>query len=182
MSRERSSFFAYNFSGKHFNPTSCGVIRNQRSKIRLLNIMLSSNSGALSEKSWNSNVEWFSTLGLYMRRNKPERVETQANTSPMTSTVTRLVMVSHITSILPKYFPAIQTTRMPLFKKCVCVAAITQSSDLRGGQSNLMHSRWTRDASKAAGLVTHVVASLTNCVTQSPFNSLYKLRGRSHIT
>ena len=27
-------FFAYNLSGKHFNPTSCGVIRNQRSKIR----------------------------------------------------------------------------------------------------------------------------------------------------
>ena len=27
-------FFAYNWSGKHFNPTSCGVIRNQRSKIR----------------------------------------------------------------------------------------------------------------------------------------------------
>ena len=26
-------FFAYNLSGKHFNPTSCGVIRDQRSKI-----------------------------------------------------------------------------------------------------------------------------------------------------
>ena len=63
MSRDRSSFFAYNFSGKHFNPTSCGVIRNQRSKIRRLNIMLT--SGALSEKSWNSNVEWFSTLAKF---------------------------------------------------------------------------------------------------------------------
>ena len=31
-------FFAYNLSGKHFNPTSCGVIRNQRSKIRRSNI------------------------------------------------------------------------------------------------------------------------------------------------
>ena len=31
-------FFAYNWSGKHFNPTSCGVIRNQRSKIRRSNI------------------------------------------------------------------------------------------------------------------------------------------------
>ena len=27
-------FLAYNLSGKHFNPTSCGVIRNKRSKIR----------------------------------------------------------------------------------------------------------------------------------------------------
>ena len=27
-------FFAYNLSGKHFNPMSCVVIRNQRSKIR----------------------------------------------------------------------------------------------------------------------------------------------------
>ena len=25
--------FAHNLSGKHFNPTSCGVIRNQRSEI-----------------------------------------------------------------------------------------------------------------------------------------------------
>ena len=31
-------FFAYNWSGKHFNPTSCRVIRNQRSKIRRSNI------------------------------------------------------------------------------------------------------------------------------------------------
>ena len=38
MSRDRCSFFAYNLSGKHFNPTSCGVIQNQRSKIRLSNI------------------------------------------------------------------------------------------------------------------------------------------------
>ena len=38
MSRDRYSFFAYNLSGKHFNPTSCGVIRNQRSKIRRSNI------------------------------------------------------------------------------------------------------------------------------------------------
>ena len=38
MSRDRCSFFAYNWSGKHFNPTSCGVIRNQRSKIRRSNI------------------------------------------------------------------------------------------------------------------------------------------------
>ena len=45
MSRDvtwQKQFFAYNFSGKHFNPTSCGVIRNQRSKIRRLNIMLTS--------------------------------------------------------------------------------------------------------------------------------------------
>ena len=35
-------FFAYNFSGKHFNPTSCGVIRNQRSKIRRLIVRLTS--------------------------------------------------------------------------------------------------------------------------------------------
>ena len=31
-------FFAYNWPGKHFNPTSCGVIWNQRSKIRRSNI------------------------------------------------------------------------------------------------------------------------------------------------
>ena len=31
-------FFAYNLSGKHFTPTSFGVIRNQRSKIRRSNI------------------------------------------------------------------------------------------------------------------------------------------------
>ena len=31
-------FFAYNLSGKHFTPTSCGVIRNQRSKIRRSNM------------------------------------------------------------------------------------------------------------------------------------------------
>ena len=35
-------FFAYNFSGKHFNSTSCGVIRNQRSKIRRFNIISTS--------------------------------------------------------------------------------------------------------------------------------------------
>ena len=40
MSRDRCSFFAYNLSGKHFSPTSCGVIRNQRSKIRRSNITL----------------------------------------------------------------------------------------------------------------------------------------------
>ena len=28
-----TQFLAHNFSEKHFNPTSCGVIRNQRSKI-----------------------------------------------------------------------------------------------------------------------------------------------------
>ena len=31
-------FFAYNLSVKHFSPTSCGAIRNQRSKIRRSNI------------------------------------------------------------------------------------------------------------------------------------------------
>ena len=34
MSRYQGSFLPMNLSGKHFNPTSCGVIRNQRSKIR----------------------------------------------------------------------------------------------------------------------------------------------------
>ena len=48
MSRDRSSFFAYNWSGKHFNPMSCGVIRNQRSKIRRSNI--SSTTGCLFRK------------------------------------------------------------------------------------------------------------------------------------
>ena len=37
MSRDRCSFFAYNLSGKHFNPKSGGVIWNQRSKIRRSN-------------------------------------------------------------------------------------------------------------------------------------------------
>ena len=37
-----NQFFAYNFAVKHFNPTSWGVIRNQRSKIRRLNIILTS--------------------------------------------------------------------------------------------------------------------------------------------
>ena len=30
----KKQFFAYNSSGLHFYPTSCGVIRNQRRKIR----------------------------------------------------------------------------------------------------------------------------------------------------
>ena len=36
-----TQFFAHYLSGKHFNPTSCGVLRNQRSKIRRSNIKLS---------------------------------------------------------------------------------------------------------------------------------------------
>ena len=47
-------FLAHNFSGKLFNPTSCGVIRNQRSKIRQSNII--STTGGLSQKSQNSSV------------------------------------------------------------------------------------------------------------------------------
>ena len=38
-SRDRSSLFANNLSGKHFYPTSCGVIQNQRKKIRRLKII-----------------------------------------------------------------------------------------------------------------------------------------------
>ena len=37
ISRDQSSF-AQNLSGKHFNPTLCGVIRNQHSKIHRSNI------------------------------------------------------------------------------------------------------------------------------------------------
>ena len=57
-----TQFLAHNFSEKHFNPTSCGVIRNQRSKIRQFYII--STTGGLSEKYRNSSVEWFSTLEL----------------------------------------------------------------------------------------------------------------------
>ena len=31
--------FAHNLSGKHFNPMSCGVIRNQHKKLRRFNII-----------------------------------------------------------------------------------------------------------------------------------------------
>ena len=52
-------FFAYYLSGKHFNPTSCGLIRNQRSKIRRSNITSTSGCPFWSR---NSSVEWLSTL------------------------------------------------------------------------------------------------------------------------
>ena len=42
MSRDitwQTQFLAHNFSEKHFNTTSCGVIRNQRSKIRRYDII-----------------------------------------------------------------------------------------------------------------------------------------------
>ena len=55
------------------------------------------------------------------------------------------------------------------------VAAIIQSSDLCGGQSNFIHSRRISDTCEAVGLVTRVVASLKNCMTQSPLKSPYKL-------
>ena len=87
----------------------------------------------------------------------------------MTRTVARMVMVSHITSILMKYFTASQTTRTRLFNQCRRVAAIIQSSDLSGDQSNFIHSRRTRDACEAAGLVTRVVASLTNQILDMNF-------------
>ena len=45
--------FARYLSGKHFNPTSCGVIRNQRSKIRRSTIR--SAAGTLLEKFRNSS-------------------------------------------------------------------------------------------------------------------------------
>ena len=118
---------------------------------------------------------------------------------------TRLFMVSHISSILLEDFPVSQTTRTQLFNQGARVASIIQSIDLHGGQSNFIHSRRTRDTCEAAGLVTRVVASLknclyarylclrdalsrpsaarddrisciqTNCMTQNPLNSPYKL-------
>ena len=56
---------------KQFLPVTCQgsfltlrhVIRNQRSKIRRSNII--STAGTLLEKSRNSSVEWFSTLGEF---------------------------------------------------------------------------------------------------------------------
>ena len=71
-----------------------------------------------------------------------------------------------ITSRLLKYFPASQTSRTRLFSQCARVAAIIHSSDLRGSQSNFIHSRRTRDACEATGLVTRVVASMTKCITK----------------
>ena len=59
-------FFARNLSGKHFNPTSCAVIRNQRSKIRRSNII--STAWTLLEKSRNSSVEWFIVYKISYRR------------------------------------------------------------------------------------------------------------------
>ena len=99
----------------------------------------------------------------------------------MTRTVARLVMVSHITSRLLKYFRTSQMTRTRLFNQCTRVAAIIQSSDLRGDQSNSIHSRRTRDTCEAAGLVTRVVASLTSCMTQRPLNSPYNIQTLSLI-
>ena len=98
-----------------------------------------------------------------------------SNSSPMTRTVSRLVIMSHITRRLMEYFQASQTTRTRPFDQCTHVAAIIQSRDLRGSQSDFIHSRRTRDACEAAELVTRVIASLTTRMTQSPLNSSYKL-------
>ena len=114
--------------------------------------------------------------GLCRVRRASKGILHTSNTSPMTPTVARLIKVSHITNRLLKYFPTSQTTRTRLFNQCTRVAAIIQSSDLRGGQSNFIHSRRTRDACEAARLVTRVVASLTNCMTQRTFNSPYNIQ------
>ena len=102
-----------------------------------------------------------------------------SNTSPMTRTVSRLVIMSHITRRLMEYFQASQTTRTRPFDQCTrSTAAIIQSRDSRGSQSDFIHSRpsrRTRDACEAADLVTRVIASLTARMTQSPLNSSYKL-------
>ena len=113
----------------------------------------------LNDTRWRSQhlVQWYTKQADY-----PCREITS------TSGDARLVMVSHITSRQLKYFPAIQTTRTQLFNQCTCVAAIIQSRDLRSIQSNFI-------AHTAIELETRLLASLTNCMTQSPLNSSYKL-------
>ena len=97
-----------------------------------------------------------------------------SNTYPMTRAVTRLVMVSRYYQWTTKIiFSQSGDARTRLFNQCV--AAIIQASDLRSSQYSFIHSRQTRDACEASGLVTRVVAILTTCMTQSILNFLYKL-------
>ena len=67
----------------------------------------------------------------------------------MTRADARLVMVSHITNRLLKYFTANQTTRTRLLNHYTRVAAIIQSSDSSGSQFDFMRSRRTRYAREA---------------------------------
>ena len=61
MSRDQGSTALY-LSRKHFNAMSCGMIRNQRSKIRRPNT--NTTARAHLEKSRYSSAELFSTLVL----------------------------------------------------------------------------------------------------------------------
>ena len=98
----------------------------------------------------------------------------------MTRTVARLVMVSHITSRLLKYFRTSQTTRTRLFNQCTRVAAIIQSSDLRDGQSNFIHSRRTKK-SKTLLFNKWVHSSKYEDLTEA-FQKLSRLPSQETIT